>query len=118
MPYTMSAGEIIRRARRDAGTSQASLARRAGTSQAAISRIERGLEEPTLARLEQILACLGLRLNPGLEPLAEHEAEPRRLILQAERTPQERLEEGLAWSRFLRRFDAAAARARSERSAA
>lgn len=116
MPYTMSAGEIVRSARGAAGLSQAALARRAGTSQAAISRIERGLEEPTLARMEQILACMGLRPRIGLEPLAEHEAEPRRLLQEARRSPQERFDDGLAWARFARRLDAAGAEARRERT--
>jgi transcriptional regulator with XRE-family HTH domain len=101
----------------DAGISQASLARRAGTSQAAISRIERGLEEPSLARVEEILACVGLRLQGQLEPLAEHEAEPRRLIEQAGKSPQERFEEGLGWARFVRELYAAGAEARGSSAA-
>lgn len=105
MPYAMSAGEIIRKARLEAGVSQASLARRAGTSQAAISRIERGIEEPTLARLAQILTGLGWRARIELEPVAEHEAEERRLIQEAHRTPQERFDDGLVFDDFLRELD-------------
>jgi transcriptional regulator with XRE-family HTH domain len=101
MLNTMSIGSAIRRAREEAGLSQAALARRSGTSQAAISRIERGLEEPTLRRVEQIVAGLGLRPRLEFEPLAEPDAEPRRLAEQARRTPQERFDEGLSWNRFL-----------------
>jgi transcriptional regulator with XRE-family HTH domain len=101
MPYTMSIGEQIKRARQEAGLSQAALARRSGTSQAAISRIERGLEEPTLRRVEQIAASLGLRPRIEFEPLAEPDAEPRRLAEQARKTAQDRFEEGLSWNLFL-----------------
>ena len=118
MPYTVSAGKLIRQARERSGISQASLARRAGTSQAAISRIERGLEEPTVARVEQILAGLGWKPTIGLEPIGDHEAEPRRLIEAARLTPQERLEDGLAWADFVRQLDAAGKARRRERDAA
>ena len=77
------AAEIVRGARRRSRLSQRELARRAGTSQAAISRIERGLEEPTLERLEQILAGLGWRPAIELEPIEVLEAEPARLRAEA-----------------------------------
>lgn len=105
----MSLGEELRRARLAAGVSQRSLARRAGTSQAAISRIERGLEQPTFARFEQLLTGLGLRPAIALEPIAAHEAEPRRLLAQAQKSHADRLREGLAWARFVRRLEAASA---------
>jgi transcriptional regulator with XRE-family HTH domain len=107
MLHTMLIGSQLRRAREEAGLSQAALARRSGTSQAAISRIERGLEEPTLRRVEQIAASLGLRPRIEFDPLAEPDAEPRRLAEQARKTPQERFEEGLSWDRFMARLDAA-----------
>jgi transcriptional regulator with XRE-family HTH domain len=103
---------LIRRARLDAGVSQRSLARRAGTSQAAISRIERGLEQPGPERVDALLASLGLRLRYELEPLAEHEAEPRRLLEQARKLPQERFDEGLAWGDFVRELEEAGRAAR------
>jgi transcriptional regulator with XRE-family HTH domain len=93
----ISPGELLRQARQRSGISQRSLARRAGTSQAAISRIERGLEQPTVERLEQILAGLGWRPVISLEPLAEHDAEPRRLYEAAGRDTDERLESASAW---------------------
>ena len=94
------AGGTIRRARLRSGISQRELARRAGTSQAAISRIERGLEEPTLARVEQILAGLGWRPVVDLVPIANHDAEPRRLFEAARSDPETRLEGGLNWLEF------------------
>jgi transcriptional regulator with XRE-family HTH domain len=96
------AGQLVRAARLRSGLSQRSLARRAGTSQAAISRIERGLEQPTFERLEQILAGLGWRPGLILEPIAEHDAEPRRILEEDAKSPSERLAGGLAWSAFLR----------------
>ncbi len=96
------AGEVIGQARRRSRLSQRELARRAGTSQAAISRIERGLEHPTLERLEQILAGLGWRPVIELEPIAEHDEEPRRLYADADTDPAIRLESGFAMGRFAR----------------
>lgn len=97
----------MRDARIASGVSQRSLARRAGTSQAAISRIERGLEEPTLERFEQILAGLGWKLETDLVPIAEHEAEPRRLWETARMSPQERFDAALAAARFAREIERA-----------
>jgi transcriptional regulator with XRE-family HTH domain len=99
---TRDVGEVVRAARLRSGLSQRSLARRAGTSQAAISRIERGLEQPTFERLEQILAGLGLRPGLTLEPIAVHDAEPLRILEEDAKSPSERLAGGLAWSAFLR----------------
>ena len=98
------AGEIIRAARRRSGLSQRELAVRAGTTQAAISRIERGVEEPTVERLEQILAGLGWRPVIELVPIEAHDAEPRRLREAAHATPAVRLESGLRMSELARRY--------------
>ena len=102
------AGELIRRARRRSGLSQRELARRAGTSQAAISRIESGREEPTLERLEQILAGMGWRPVIELEPIADHREEPRRLYADRNRDPAVRLEGGLNWIEFAQELMGAA----------
>jgi transcriptional regulator with XRE-family HTH domain len=104
------AGDTIRRARLRSGISQRELARRAGTSQAAISRIERGLEEPTLARVEQILAGLGWRPVVELVPIAEHDAEPRRLFEAAKADPAAWLEGGFNWMAAARELAGAAGR--------
>lgn len=103
-------GELVRNARLRSGISQSALARRAGTSQAAISRIERGLEQPTFERVEQILASLGWRLEYGLAALAEHDAEPRRVIDAQGGPPAARLEAGLSLSRFASSLDRASSR--------
>jgi transcriptional regulator with XRE-family HTH domain len=106
---TTSTGCLVRDARIRSGISQRSLARRAGTSQAAISRIERGLEQPTVERLEQILAGLGWRPVISLEPIAEHREEPRRLYQAERKSPSARFADGLSVSRFARSLDEAVA---------
>ncbi len=95
-------GEQIRDARCHAGVSQRELATRARTSQSAISRIENGLEEPTFSRFTEIMRVLGYAPGVTLGPLAEPEAEQRRILEEARKTPQERLDDGLNWLRFLR----------------
>jgi transcriptional regulator with XRE-family HTH domain len=94
------AGGLISNARRRSGISQRELARRAGTSQAAISRIESGREEPTLERVEQILAGLGWRPRIELEPIEIHDEEPRRLYADVDGDPAVRLEGGLNMIEF------------------
>ena len=101
------AGELIKEARRRSRLSQRELATRAGTSQAAISRIESGREEPTLERLEQILAGLGWRPRIELEPIAIHDEEPRRLYADRDGDPAARLEGGLNWIEFAQELMAA-----------
>lgn len=117
---TRDIGARIREARLRAGVSQASLARRAGTSQAAVSRIERGLEQPTPERVEALLTSLGLRLRVELEPIAEPDADRRLLLEEGERSAAIRLEDGMRFNRFadeLTRAGAAAieAKVRAER---
>jgi transcriptional regulator with XRE-family HTH domain len=105
---TTSIGALIRDARLRSGISQRSLARRAGTSQAAISRIERGLEQPTFERLIQILAGLGWRPRIELEPIAGHDAEPRRLYEAERQSVDARLEDAASWMEFVDEFAGAA----------
>lgn len=95
-------GDLVRRARRRSGISQRELARRAGTSQAAISRIEAGLEEPGFERFQALMQSLGWQPSVELKPIAEHRAEPRRLLEERYRTPSDRVAEGVAGARFVR----------------
>jgi transcriptional regulator with XRE-family HTH domain len=94
-----SAGLLLRETRRKHGLSQRRLALRAGTSQDAISRIERGVESPTLARFAQILLAMGERPALTVErlktpvPAAEGAA-------AAAMTPEERLREAASWNRM------------------
>jgi uncharacterized protein len=59
----MTVSEVIRRARTDAGMSQATLATRAGTSQPALARYETGAVLPTLPTLERLLSACGRALE-------------------------------------------------------
>lgn len=65
----MKAGALLRQRRLAHGVSQRELALRAGTQQATISRIENGLEIPTVERLDQLLIGLGERLELRAAPL-------------------------------------------------
>ena len=71
----MSAAVLLREARARHGISQRRLALRARTSQDAISRIERGVESPTLERLTHLLMVLGERLELDTVPLVETKLE-------------------------------------------
>ncbi|MDQ3729066.1 MAG: helix-turn-helix domain-containing protein, partial [Actinomycetota bacterium] len=93
------------------GLSQRRLALRAGTSQDAISRIERGVESPTLRRLGELLLVMGERPALGSEPLGGAFA---RDGIPASRalTPEERLRESASWNLVATRLEVAGASAR------
>jgi transcriptional regulator with XRE-family HTH domain len=67
----MSAGALLREARREARLGQRELARRAGIPQPTLSRIERGLASPRFDTLDRLLRECGLELalveRPGRE---------------------------------------------------
>lgn len=65
----MTAGELLREARRRHGLTQRQLAMRARTSQAAISRLERGLVSPTVETLRQLLWLLNEELVLDARPV-------------------------------------------------
>jgi transcriptional regulator with XRE-family HTH domain len=103
---------MVREARTRLGLSQRRLAVRAGTSQDAISRIERGVETPTVERLAQILFVLGCRLRLEVESLGDgSRPEPVDAIPIG---PEERLREAAGWNRFASGIAAAGERARRE----
>lgn len=71
MGYTLFVGvgpDLIRRARREAGLTQAELARRAATSQSAVAAYESGTKTPTVETLERLLRAAGQRLRSGPSP--------------------------------------------------
>jgi transcriptional regulator with XRE-family HTH domain len=94
-----AAAELVRDLRIRSGLTQRRLAVRAGTTQSAISRIERGVESPTVERLEQILVALGVGLVLETAPL-EAWADPAELTEFAAMDPAVRLRHGIAVSRF------------------
>ena len=65
----MTAGELLRDARRRHGLTQRQLAIRARTSQAAISRIERGIVSPTVETLADLLWLMNAELGFDARPL-------------------------------------------------
>jgi len=106
-------GLLLREAREQQGLSQRRLALRAGTSQDAISRIERGVEEPTLARFAQLMLALGRRPILGTERL-DSPVPPSELAVASEMSPSERLREAASWNRLAARLADAGERARRE----
>jgi transcriptional regulator with XRE-family HTH domain len=102
----MNASTLLREARTRQGISQRSLALRARTSQDAISRIERGVESPTLERLSHLLTMLGEGLELNTVALADAQGHVARL------TPRERLREAASWNLVATELEIAGAQAR------
>lgn len=107
-------GELLRQAREEQGLSQRRLALRAGTSQDAISRIERGVEAPTLERFAQVMLALGREAVIQVEPLPTR-VPPAELARSRKLTSGERLREGASWNSVASRLAAAGEQARRDR---
>src|ERR1700689_4346153 len=101
-----AAGQLLRATRKRQGISQRRLALRAGTSQDAISRIERGVESPTIERLSNLLFVLGERLERNAVPFVEAQGEVAKL------TARERLREAASWNLVATKLEIAGAQAR------
>lgn len=107
MRCSTSASTLLREARARQGISQRRLALRAGTSQDAISRIERGVESPTLERLTHLLMVLGERLEIEAVPVV---GETERDVPRP--TARERLREAASWNLVATKLELAGAQAR------
>ena len=81
-------GALIKRARIEAGWSQADLAARLGTRQPVVSRWERGLDEPRISTLARVMRALGRSLVLVAEP---DDVDRAQLRQQLALTPEERL---------------------------
>jgi transcriptional regulator with XRE-family HTH domain len=90
-------GGVIRRARQQAGLSQAELAARVGTAQSAVSRWERGHDEPRLSTLSAILAACGLALRLRVDV----DVDRAQIRQQLAMSPRERLRSVVNLSRTL-----------------
>jgi transcriptional regulator with XRE-family HTH domain len=103
-----SAPSLIRKARLDAGITQAVLAARAGLTQSAVARLERGDANPTVATLDNVIAATGHRLILAAEP---HRAsfDEAQLLERLAMSPAQRL---AAFTASSRNLDATARRAR------
>ncbi len=69
----MRGNHIVREMRKRAGLTQRALAERVGTTQSAIARLERGIGDPTLARLSAIAAACDLELQVRLVDADDHD---------------------------------------------
>ena len=108
----MTAGELLREARRRHGLTQSQLAARARTSQAAISRIERGLVSPSVATLESLLALMNEELVLNARDASwGHDVTLNRLNLAL--APEQRIERQASWARAVAELKAAGERARA-----
>lgn len=86
----MSGGDVIRRARKRAGVSQAELARRLGTKQPVVARWESGTRAPTLETVARAVDACGLALDVAV---VERDAGEDALLREWQRlTPAERVE--------------------------
>ena len=66
---SLTPGQLIRDARRDARLSQTDLARRAGVAQSVISAYESDRREPGMAMLSKLIEATGHQLTLNVEPL-------------------------------------------------
>jgi transcriptional regulator with XRE-family HTH domain len=107
------ASSLLKRARGDAGLTQAQLARRLGVSQAAVAKLERSQANPTIATLEHALGAVGRRLVLSTEPIGRGIDETL-VIEQLRLTPQQRLEQLESMYRWGRELELAGAKARGE----
>ncbi len=108
----MTAGELLREARKRHGLTQRQLAARARTSQAAISRIERDLVSPSVATLAELLWMM----NEELVLDAKSVDWGFDLTLNRARlavSPDERVRRGVVHSRRMKEIRGIAQRARS-----
>jgi transcriptional regulator with XRE-family HTH domain len=97
-----TAGALLTAARRRHGLSQSQLAARARTSQAAISRIERDLVSPSVSTLANLLDLMGERLTLEAEQI-DYGHDRTLLRRNLERTVDERIDHGVAFSNFVLR---------------
>lgn len=98
----MTAGELLRAARRRHGLTQQQLADRARTSQAAISRIERGLVSPSVDTVATLLDLLGEELVLDAAPI-DYGHDVTLLQKNLRRTVAERLDHGASFANFVLR---------------
>jgi transcriptional regulator with XRE-family HTH domain len=88
----MTAGQLIREARVEAGLSQAGLGRRLGISQPAVARLEAAGDAITVDKLRRTLAGLGRGLDLDA-PAKPSNVDETLLVEQLKLTPGERLEQ-------------------------
>jgi transcriptional regulator with XRE-family HTH domain len=107
----MDVGDLVREHREQLGLSQRSLAIRAGTTQAAVSRIERGLTEPTWGTVRALLVAMGREPELSARKLRGR-WDPLHLAATRERSPAERFELAISANRLSGRLRQAGREAR------
>jgi len=108
----VTAGALLRDARRRHGLTQRQLAIRARTSQAAISRIERDVVSPSVATLAELLWMMNERLDLNATPVEwgfDATLNQARLAL----SPEDRVRRGVAHSRRMSEIRGVAHRVRA-----
>ncbi len=103
----MTAGQLLRDARRRHGLTQRQLAARARTSQAAISRIERDVVSPSVSTLSELLWLMNEELMLGADPVDwgfDLALNQSNLAV----SPEMRIRRQASWSRGVRRIRDAA----------
>jgi len=70
-PPSTTARDILRRARRQQGLTQAELAERAGVSQSVVARYEALRQQPTVGALERLVAACGSQLEWSVRHASE-----------------------------------------------
>jgi transcriptional regulator with XRE-family HTH domain len=103
----VTAGQVVRDARRRHGLTQAQLAARARTSQAAVSRIERGLVSPSVTMLARLLDLMGEELTLDARPI-DYGIDKTLIRENLKRTPEERVDFMVSFSNFVRELESAA----------
>ena len=84
-----STSELLKRARAEAGMTQAEVARRVGTTQTAVARLERWDANPRIATLERTLRATGHRLELHAV-LAPPDVDEDQIAAHLRMTPAER----------------------------
>ena len=95
----MTAGRLLRRARKRAGLSLRDLAGRAGTSHSTLSAYENGTKVPSVDTLERILRAAGFALDLELVPRTDRGRELERVLELAGQFPA-RHAPALSYPRF------------------
>jgi transcriptional regulator with XRE-family HTH domain len=104
----MTPGPLIRKAREEAGLTQAELAERLGISQPAVARLERPQANPTFTTFMDALAATGHRLE--LRRQAIPDVDEGQILEMLRLTPAQRLQAFMAGHRNLAQFLAKAER--------
>lgn len=87
---TDTIGQLIAKARKREGLTQAQLATRMGTTQSAIARLEAGTSNPTIRTVEKALRSCGHTLQPTAREF-EHSVDESMIAYAMKMTPAQRL---------------------------